>query len=172
MPTSPTARSSSVLARATDQGDNVSRAGIVLARYAIILVFVLIGLSKFTAGEAAGIMPLVSHSPLLGWTYAIASTQGVSNAIGTVELIIALLLLLRPIAPRAAALGGALATLTFLTTLSFLLSTPGAFAFHGLAVLGDAGAFLIKDVAFLAASLIVLGDSLAASGVKDGATAL
>lgn len=140
----------------------MTRVGTALARYALILVLLLIGLSKFTAGEAAGIMPLIAHSPFLGWTYAVASTQFVSNAIGLIELIIAMLLLLRPIAPLAAAVGGILAALTFLTTLSFLFSTPSAFALHGLAVLGDLGAFLIKDLALLAASLVVVGETLSA----------
>jgi uncharacterized membrane protein YkgB len=154
-------RSNSAIANVAAQASTITRVGTELARYSLIVVLGLIGLSKFTPGEAAGIMPLVSHSPLVSWLYSVTSTQGVSDLFGTVELVIVILLLLRPVLPAAGAIGGLLATLTFLTTLSFLLSTPGAFAFNGLALLGDAGAFLIKDLALLSASLIVLGQSLA-----------
>lgn len=162
----------SVLPLAVAQSRRVTLAGTVLARYALIVVLVLIGLSKFTAGEAAGIMPLISHSPFPAWTYAIASTQQVSDTIGLVELLIAVLLFVRPFVPFATAAGAVLSTLTFVTTLSFLLTTPGALAFNGLAVLGDVGAFLIKDLALLAASLIVLGEALSALGARRPTSAL
>jgi uncharacterized membrane protein YkgB len=150
------------LTRPSSAGASVTALGTALARYALAAILGLIGLSKFTAGEATGIMPLVAHSPLLGWTYALGSTQSVSDIIGAVELLTAILLLSRPLSARAAAAGGVLAVLTFLTTLSFLFSTPGAFAFSGLAVLSDIGGFLIKDLGLLAAALVVLGESLSA----------
>lgn len=158
-----TANAQPAVARSVLDGERVMRVGIVLARYSLVIVLGLIGLSKFTSEEATGIMPLVQHSPLLGWAYGLGSTQAVSDAIGVSELLVVVLLLLRPILPRATIVGGVLATLTFLTTLSFLLSTPGAFVFHGLAVLGDVGAFLIKDLALLAASVVVLGEALTAT---------
>jgi len=52
---------------------------------------------KFTPAEADGIQPLVAHSPFMSWMYLVVSKQGVSNFIGVVELLIALLLALRPI---------------------------------------------------------------------------
>jgi reactive chlorine resistance protein C len=142
--------------------------GIDVSRYALIVILALIGLSKFTAGEAAGIAPLVAHSPLLAWTAVFGSQQTTSDVIGASELLIVVLLLLRPIFPRAAALGALLAIGTFLITLSFLITTPHAFAFQGLAVLGDVGAFLIKDLGLLGASIVVLGDALAASQKRNG----
>ncbi len=141
----------------------ISAASVIVARIALAATLGLIGFSKFTAAEAAGIMPLIAHSPLLSWLYSIGSVQAVSNIIGTSELVTVGLILLRPVSARAAAVGGLLAVLTFLTTLTFLLSTPGAFAFHGLAVLSDTGAFLIKDLGLLTASLVVLGEALTAT---------
>jgi reactive chlorine resistance protein C len=149
--------------RPTVAGSAISAAGVEISRYALIIILALIGLSKFTAVEAAGIAPLVRHSPLLAWTAFLGSQQATSNLIGATELVIVVLLLLRPIFPRAAALGALLAVGTFLTTLSFLITTPHAFAFQGLAVLGDLGAFLIKDLGLLGASVVVLGEALTAS---------
>src|SRR5438105_15178176 len=102
--------------------------GINVLRYALVLVFVLFGVLKFTAAEAAAIKPLVSNSPLMSWLYSFLSEQGVSRLIGTSELLTAALLAARPLSARAAAVGGALATATFAITLSFLFSTPGTLA--------------------------------------------
>jgi reactive chlorine resistance protein C len=140
----------------------VTSIGIEICRYALIVVISLIGLSKFTSGEAAAIAPLVLHSPFLAWT-AIFGSQATSDAIGSVELLIVVLLLARPLSARAAALGAALAVGTFLTTSSFLLTTPHVFTFNnGLAILSDVGAFLIKDLGLLGASIVVLGEALTA----------
>src|SRR5277367_3179216 len=39
--------------------------GISVSRYGLVLVLLLIGVLKFTPGEAAGIQPLVAHNPLM-----------------------------------------------------------------------------------------------------------
>ena len=43
--------------------------GAWITRYGLVAVLLLIGLLKFTAAEAAGIQPLVAHSPLMSWMY-------------------------------------------------------------------------------------------------------
>ena len=63
--------------------------GAWIMRYGLVMVFLLIGFLKFTAAEAAGIQPLVVHSPLMSWMYAVLSVQGVSNLIGVIEIAIA-----------------------------------------------------------------------------------
>lgn len=93
-------------------------------RYGLVLVLVWIGAMKFTAYEAEGISGLVANSPLLSWAYQVFSTRQFSAFIGVTELCIAGLIALRPLSPRASAAGGALAVGMFLTTLSFLVSTP------------------------------------------------
>jgi reactive chlorine resistance protein C len=144
----------------------VTAIGIEVCRYALIVVIGVIGLSKFTSGEASAIAPLVLHSPFLAWT-AIFGSQATSDAIGSIELLTAVLLLARPFSARAAALGAALAVGTFLTTSSFLLTTPHTFAFNGLAILSDAGAFLVKDLGLLGASIVVLGEALLAVAARE-----
>jgi uncharacterized membrane protein YkgB len=58
--------------------------------------------------------------------------------------------------------GGALGGLTFLVTSSLLLALPvWEASLDGFPALGPAGQFLIKDVALLGISLVVLGESLA-----------
>lgn len=135
--------------------------GLSISRYGLAIVLLLIGSLKFTTGEAAGIQPLVAHSPLLSWAYAILSVQGVSSVIGVIEIAIAVLLVLRPVSAKASFIGSLGCILTFLLTTSFLFSTPGAIQWsHGLPALGDAGQFLIKDVVLLGASFWTAAEAL------------
>jgi uncharacterized membrane protein YkgB len=121
---------------------------------------------KFTAYEAEGISPFVAHSPLMSWVYGFMSVRGFSAVLGVVEVGIALLIAARPFWPRASALGSALAVGMFLTTLNFLVTTPGVWepsagGFPALSALP--GQFLIKDLALLGIALWTLGEAWKAS---------
>jgi uncharacterized membrane protein YkgB len=98
----------------------------------------------------------------MSWLYGLLSVQGFSALLGGVEVAIALLIANRPFAPRASALGSALAVGMFLTTLSFLITTPGVWepslgGFPALSAIP--GQFLIKDLALLGISLWTLGEA-------------
>ena len=139
--------------------------GVGVSRYGLVVVLTLIGLLKFTPTEAAGIQPLVTHSPLMSWMYAVLSVQAVSNVIGFIEIAIALLIASRPFSPKVSFVGSVGAIVTFLLTISFLFSTPGALQLgHGISILGDAGQFLIKDFVLLGASSWIAAEALNAVG--------
>jgi uncharacterized membrane protein YkgB len=109
---------------------------------------------RSSAGEAQGIQPLVANSPLMFWLYRIFTVQGVSNLIGVIEISVALLIALRPLSARLSFIGSIGAIITFVFTVSFLFSTPGAFRLsHGFPLLGESGQFLIKDLVLLGASI-------------------
>jgi uncharacterized membrane protein YkgB len=128
--------------------------GIHVSRYGLALTLLLIGVLKFTAGEAQGIQPLVANSPLMFWLYRILSLRGVSNLIGLIEIVVALLIAQRPLSARLSFIGSIGGIITFVLTVSFLFLTRGAFQFsHGFPMLGDAGQFLIKDLVLLGASI-------------------
>lgn len=132
-------------------------------RWGLVLVLLWFGAFKFTAAEAEGIRPLVSHSPFMSWLYSVMDARGVSRLIGTSEILAALLLALHPLRPRLSALGSLLAVGIFATTLSFLATTPGAFAnVEGLVVPSATGSFLIKDLFLFGAALATLGEALGA----------
>ncbi len=126
-----------------------------ILRYSLVLFLVLFGLAKFTDGEALTIQPWVANSPLLGWLYAVTSVQGASNVIGVIELIIGVLLAVRPWWPRASVIGSLGATVAFAITLSFLFTTPDLSpAWSG---------FLMKDLVLVGAALWTAADSLRAT---------
>lgn len=99
--------------------------GTFMTRYGLVVIFAWIGAMKFTVYEANGIQPFVANSPLMSWLYSIFSVQGVSNVIGVLEVTIAAMIAVRPISAQISAAGSMLATVLFLGTLSFILSTPG-----------------------------------------------
>jgi uncharacterized membrane protein YkgB len=137
-----------------------------LARYGLVIVVGWIGFMKFTAYEAEGIRLYVANSPLMSWVYGLTSVRNLSAMLGVVELTIAILIAARPLAPRAAAVGSALAVGMFLTTLSFLATTPGVWepsAGGFPALSGKPGQFLIKDLALLGISLWSFGEAWRAS---------
>jgi reactive chlorine resistance protein C len=141
----------------------LERIGTGISRYGLATILLLIGLAKFTPEEAAGIQPLVAHSPLMSWMYGVLSVRGVSDFIGCIELLIALLLALRPLWPRLSLAGSIGAIVTFVLTASFLLSTPGAIQFgNGISILGAAGQFLIKDLALLGVAVWTASEALSA----------
>jgi uncharacterized membrane protein YkgB len=134
--------------------------GLDVTRYGLVTTLLLIGALKFTTGEAQGIQPLVANSLLMSWLYRIFSLQGVSNLIGVIEIVVALLIAVRPFSARLSFIGSIGAIITFALTVSFLLSTPGAFRLsHGFPLLGDAGQFLIKDLVLLGASIWIAAEA-------------
>jgi uncharacterized membrane protein YkgB len=144
----------------------VEAVGRELARYGLVVVVAWIGLMKFTAYEAEGISRYVANSPLMSWVYEFMSHRGFSAVLGVVELTIAILIAARPFSPRASIVGSALAVGMFLTTLSFLVTTPGVWepsAGGFPALSGAPGQFLIKDLALLGIALWSLGEAWKAS---------
>jgi uncharacterized membrane protein YkgB len=109
---------------ATSLTTKLEKAGFIFSRYGLVVVLVLIGALKFTAAEAAGIQPLISHSPFMSWMYVLLGRQGVSNVIGIIELGLAFLIVLRPVSAKLSFVGSAGAVVTFLLTSSFIFSTP------------------------------------------------
>jgi uncharacterized membrane protein YkgB len=147
----------------------VETVGRELARYGLVVVVGWIGLMKFTAYESEGIRLYVTNSPLMSWVYGLMSVRGFSAVLGAVELTVAVLIAARPFSPRASVLGSALAVGMFLTTLSFLATTPGVWepsAGGFPALSGKPGQFLIKDLALVGISLWSLGESWTESKQK------
>jgi reactive chlorine resistance protein C len=144
----------------------VAIAGRLLVRYGLVAVIAWIGALKYTTYEATAIQPLIAHSPLLNWLYTIFSVRTFAAVLGTAEITAALLIAARPWWPRVSAAGSAFGVLLFLSTLSFLFTTPGvtgapAGGFPVLSVLP--GQFLLKDLVLIGAALWTLGDSLGAA---------
>lgn len=151
----------------TDELGSVRMSAIaaVVARYALVVVIAWFGAMKFTSYESHGISPLVANSPFMSWIYQIVSIDAFGRLLGIVELLTAVLLGLKPWFPKVSVLGGILASMFFLNTLSFMITTPGVgeASAGGFPVLSATGQFLMKDVALLGLSIWLLVDAIDAT---------
>ena len=151
--------STETLERASAAVEPLARAGLYLS---LAVIYFWFGAMKFTGYEAGGLVPLVSNSPLVGWFYDLLSVRGFSAFLGIVELGIGLLVLAGLFKPATSVLGGLLSAGLFVTTLSFMVTTPGTFepslGFPAISV--APGQFLLKDIGLLAVSLWIFADSV------------
>ncbi|MBS0451905.1 MAG: DUF417 family protein [Proteobacteria bacterium] len=162
-----TSSSSSYRAGGLEQlGDHISTIGVFCIYLALTIIYLWFGAMKFTEYEANAIQGLVANSPLLSWLYGSFTVRGFSTFLGVLEIAIGLLIAARLVSPLLSLLGGLLSMGLFVVTVSFMFSTPGVAApqlgFPAISV--DVGQFLLKDVCLFAASVVVLGTSLAAVG--------
>ncbi|MEL3924803.1 DUF417 family protein [Aeromonas enteropelogenes] len=121
--------------------------GFLIALAGVVLTLLWIGVFKFTPTEAAAIKPLVASHPLMSWLYGPLSEQGVSNLIGLAEILIAIGLIVGLWQPRIGYWSSMGAIVTFLVTLSFLLTLTGVWkVVDGVPVTEF---FIFKDLVFL-----------------------
>lgn len=132
--------------------------GQALARYSVVLFFLVFGVAKFTPGEAAAIHPLLVHSPFLSWLTALFDQQVASEVIGVVEITLALMVAARLIAPRLCVVGSYGLAASLVLTLSFLVTTP-----HLDPALSS---FIVKDVTLLGVALWSAGEAARASAPR------
>jgi len=140
----------------------------VLTRYGLVVVIGWIGLLKFADYEAQQIVPLVANSPFMGWLYGFMSAYTFSALLGVLEVACAVLLAIKPLAPKLSVLGSLIAIVLFVSTVSFLFTTPGVAepkggGFPAITLLAE---FLLKDIVLMGASFWTLGDAIRAAKRK------
>lgn len=123
----------------------------------LILVLGWIGAMKFTGPEAEGVWPLLTSSPVFNWWLPALGKQMASNVIGIIELVTVVLLTGYWWNNKAYDFGLILSAVTFLVTLSFLV-TFGSSWTSTFPFLSGTGLFLIKDAVLLAAVFILYRD--------------
>jgi uncharacterized membrane protein YkgB len=143
-------------------GTRIQNTGTAMLRYGLVAILLMIGAAKWTPAEAEAIRPWVADSPFLSWIYLVASVQRGSELIGSIEVITALLIVLRRWFPTATVVGSTLAAGMFVITLSFLVTTPNQTP--------DAQGFLMKDFFLLGAAIWSAGEALHASRRHPEAT--
>ncbi len=75
--------------------------GQIAIRYGLVVVLAWIGFGKYVKMDAR---VLIEHSPLMSWVFDYFSATTVARGLGSMELVAALLIALRPVWPRASIL--------------------------------------------------------------------
>ena len=149
-------------------GAAIQRIGNMVLLAGVSLPLLMIGGVKFTAFEVEALKPLIGGTPWMAWLYDAFGYTGAARLLGVVEIIAAGLLLASPWLPRAGIAGAALAAGLFLGTISMMLALPvWEPTAGGFPALGGLGQFLIKDIALLGGSLLILGQALERSRSRD-----
>jgi uncharacterized membrane protein YkgB len=118
-----------------------------------VIILIWVGLFKFTAVEAGAIKGLVENHFAMSWMYKVMSVQQVSNCIGIFEVFTGIGLLASLFFKQIGLYAGFASAIIFVTTLSFLITTPGVFkTLEGFPVTDF---FILKDIPYLAISLMV-----------------
>lgn len=131
----------------------LSRSGYYISLFGAAIILLWIGIFKFTPTEAAAIKPLVENHFLTFFVYKVVSVQTVSNLIGAIEIIIALLLLFSAKFAVLKKYAGIGMVVTFLITLSYLFTTPGMWKTVDGVPITDF--FIIKDLMLLGFGLML-----------------
>ncbi|MFY2508444.1 DUF417 family protein [Vibrio pectenicida] len=131
--------------------DNI---GYFIGVFGVSLVLIWIGIYKFTPTEAKLILPLVENHFAINWLYDLFSVQAVSNIIGTAEIIVAIGLIVGIKHQKVAFYSGIAAAAIFITTLSFLITTPNTWKLSDGVLITNF--FLVKDILFLAISITII----------------
>jgi uncharacterized membrane protein YkgB len=126
----------------------------------MIVMLLWAGSYKMTRPGAEGIIPLVSHSPLIFWHFLLFGPYIGSDIIGLTEITAAILFIVGYFKPKAGIIAGLITTFMFFTTSSMIMTTPGAIiAVPGIAYMrymSFLGLFLFKDVIALGVSLYLV----------------
>ncbi|KMQ60056.1 membrane protein [Chryseobacterium angstadtii] len=134
----------------------IYQSGYYISLFGAALILLWIGIFKFTPTEAAAIKPLVENHFLTFFVYKIVSTQVVSNAIGVIEIIIALLLIFSVKFASLRKYAGIGMVITFVVTLSYLFTTPGIWNIVDGVPVTDF--FILKDLMLLGFGLMIVSN--------------
>jgi uncharacterized membrane protein YkgB len=149
-------------------GNTLEKVGKSIIRYGLVIILLWVGALKFTAYEAEGIQGLIANSPFMSWMFSVMSVRTASMLIGTVEIIAGLMIATRPFAPKISAVGSIIAIGIFLTTLTFLFTTPGVWQpGYGFPFPSPMpGQFIAKDLALLGIAIWSAGEALRAANSR------
>src|SRR2546429_4571405 len=142
--------------------------GFTITRCGLATTLLWIGVLKFKDYEVENAEVLVTASPLTSRLRAKLGAQKLGRLIGITQITLGSLIVAKPLAPRASAVGSFGAAGMMLGTLSFLVTTPEAWQEgQGMPQLSMLGEALLKDSVLLGASLLTAAESLRAARAGD-----
>ena len=123
-----------------------------------------VGALKFKDYEVQNAEVLVTSSPLTSRLREKLGARKLGRLIGVTQITLGSLIVAKPVAPRASAVGSLGAAGMMLGTLSFLATTPEAWQEDkGMPQLSMLGEALLKDAVLLGAALLTAAESLRAA---------
>jgi uncharacterized membrane protein YkgB len=133
-----------------------------LIRAAMVIIFAWFGYDKWFQVEIEGLVPLISHGPLIFWMIPVLGIKGTSYLLGTSEWTFGTLLFLGFWNKRLGAIGALGSCATFIGTFTIFPFAPGAWepAAGGFPAMTIVSGFLLKDLVLLVVSFYLLKQDL------------
>jgi uncharacterized membrane protein YkgB len=138
-----------------------------LIRASLVLIFLFFGYQKWFEYEAQGLIPYISHGPLIFWMYPVFGLHGATWFLGVSEWLFGALLFAGFWNKNLGILGALGAVATFVSTATMIPFIPQGWAASagGFPAMTERVAFLMKDIVLLAASIYLLKQDIARSSL-------
>ena len=132
------------------------------ARASMVIIFLFFGYQKWFQYEAQGLIPYISHGPLIFWMYPVFGIRGATWFLGVSEWLFGALLFWGFWNRKAGILGALGSCFTFLVTFTIIPFFPEGWAASagGFPAMTEHVAFLMKDLALLAVSFYLLREDV------------
>ena len=133
-----------------------------LLRASMVVVFLFFGYQKWFEYEAQGLIPYISHGPLIFWMYHVFSIRGATYFLGVSEWLFGTLLFAGFWNKKLGILGALGACGTFIATSTIIPFFPDGWAASagGFPAMTEHVAFLMKDLVLFSASFYLLKEDV------------
>ena len=141
---------------------------LAILRWVMVIIFVAFGIQKFTPQSANSIVQYISNSPFISWL-SVFGVRGEAYILGSVELTIAVLLVLGAFNPILSAVSSLMGAGTFAITWSFFFTTPNVvkWSFSTDPIAWNlTGEFLFKDIVLFCVCIVLFLASLPRSVIR------
>lgn len=132
------------------------------ARASMVIIFLFFGYPKWFQFEAQGLVPYISHGPLIFWMYPVFGIRGATWFLGVAEWLFGALLFWGFWNKKAGILGALGSCFSFLATFTIIPFFPDGWAASagGFPAMTEHVAFLMKDLVLLAVSFYLLREDV------------
>jgi uncharacterized membrane protein YkgB len=134
-----------------------------LVRASMVIIYFFFGYQKWFDYEAKGLVPFLTHGPLIFWMYSVFGIKGSSYFLGVSEWLFGALLFAGFWNKKLGILGALGSVFTFVATVTIIPFMPDGWAASagGFPAMVGNVAFLMKDVVLLAVSFYLLKQDVA-----------
>ena len=132
------------------------------ARASMVIIFLFFGYQKWFQYEAQGLIPYISHGPLIFWMYSVFSVRGATWFLGVSEWLFGALLFWGFWNKKAGILGALGSCFSFIATFTIIPFFPNGWeaSAGGFPAMTEHVAFLMKDLVLLAVSFYLLREDV------------
>ena len=132
------------------------------ARASMVIIFLFFGYQKWFQYEAQGLIPYISHGPLIFWMYSVFSVRAATWFLGVYEWLFGALLFWGFWNKKAGILGALGSCFSFIATFTIIPFFPNGWeaSAGGFPAMTEHVGFLMKDLVLFAVSFYLLREDL------------